>query len=201
MRTSAFFLVAALTLTTRAQGQLPAGWQSRLFNGTTDGVGQVSTTPAGYQVKTTDAGLWWDPSMVEKKSFAVVLEGDFLPASAVNAFGVFVGGRDLDNPKASFLSFQVKGDGTYLLELRDGPRIHALAPWMPHRAITKAMEGMPTHYNVRFEIRPLRIDMIVNNIKVHTIDRATVRADGQVGLRLDAGLDMTFSKVAVEPIP
>jgi hypothetical protein len=138
--------------------------------------------------------------MVMSKAFAVVMEGDLQPASVVNGIGVFVGGRDLDNEKASYLSFQIKGDGTYLLELREGQRVHALAPWKQHRAIEQALGEIPTHYAIRFEIRPLRIDMLVNNIKVHTIDRATVRADGIVGLRLDAGIDMTLTKFGVEPI-
>ncbi len=193
-------LVAVPATASAQAARGPVGWRSRLLLGGFDRSGQLVSEGPGLRVRTTEAGLWWDTTMVGLKAFAMVMEGDLQPNSVENGFGVFVGGRDLESEKAAYLSFQIRGDGTYLLELRDGLRVHALAPWKPHRAIEKALGEIPTHYAIRFEVRPLRIDMIVNNIKVHTIDRATVRADGFAGMRFDAGIEMNLTKFAIEPI-
>jgi hypothetical protein len=201
MRPMALVLLFGLSVCggARAQGARPlTGWKSRPADGT-DTTAQLREAATGWHVATTQAGIWWDPTMVEQKSFNVLLDAVLLPDGANNGFGVFVGGRNLEGDQPEYLSFQIKGDGTYLVELRHGEEVHALAPWMSHRAITRALSGTPTNYSLRLEVHPLRLDFVVNGLKVHSIDRATVRADGNVGLRFDAGLSMDLTRFRVDP--
>jgi hypothetical protein len=139
--------------------------------------------------------------MVGKKGFRVILNAALSPQSAGNVFGVFVGGRDLEGKGPSYVSLQIKADGTFRLEVWDQGSNYNRIPWTPHRAITVAIGDEPTKYKIRLDVRPLRLDFLVNDIKIHSINRSAVRADGQVGLRLGAGLEMDITDFRIEPIP
>src|SRR6185436_9353285 len=142
MRLVAVVLPLALSLcgVARAQGtrELPTGWKMRPITGGGSSCVQVGPIATGWRVTTDDDCLWWNPAMVQEKSFKVVLEAVLLPDAANKGFGVFLGGRDLEGDRFEYLSFQIKGDGTYLVELRRGGEVHALAPWMPHRGVPRA---------------------------------------------------------------
>lgn len=177
----------------------PPGWKSRLLNGGPDTTAQIWVTPGGWHVTTTDNGLWWDTTMVEKKAFSVSLEATLLPGAARNGFGMFVGGRDLEKQRPAYLTFQIRPDGRFLVGLHEGREEHGLVPWMYHPAITTTAGEVVT-YRLRLEVHPLRLDYFVNDVKVHSMSRATVRAEGVMGLKLDAGLDLEVSEFKVVPI-
>ncbi len=149
---------------------------------------------------TTNAGFWWDTTMVEKKAFSVILEANMLPGSTPNGFGVFVGGRDLEGNRPSYVFYQIRGDGEFNVEIRDNGVLSSRLPWTPHRSIALKLGDEAMVYKMRLDVHPLRLDFVVNDVIVRTLFRATVRAEGLVGLRLDAGLDMDVTDFKVVPI-
>ena len=202
MRAIDLALIAVLATPCVVQAQAPesAELKSRLESGQPASPGQVTRTATGWKVATTASGFWWDPAMVGKKGFSVILNGDLSAKSPGNVFGVFVGGRDLVGRRPSYVSFQIKADGTYRLEVWDQGENHNRIPWTQHRAITVAIGDEPTRYRIRLDVHPLRLDFVVNDIKMHSINRSTVRAEGIVGLRLGAGLNMDIADFLIEPI-
>ena len=204
MRATAMLVLAILAVpcASYAQGAprtIPPGWKSLLLDGGPDTTGQIWVTPTGWHVTTTDKGLWWDSTMVQKKAFSVLLEATLLPGAARNGFGVFVGGRDLDKRRPAYLTFQIRPDGRLLVELHEGREEHGLVSWMYHPAITTT-GGEAVKYRLRLDVRPLLLDYFVNDVRVHSMSRATVRAEGIVGLKFDAGLDMEVSVFRVGPL-
>src|SRR4051794_7658549 len=91
-------------------GTLPAGWKGRLDSGATSLAG-VKVTPmgGGLHFVSGPAGIYYRAA--DKQIGAYAASGTFTqmePAAHPEAYGIFVGGADLDGPNQKYTYFLVR---------------------------------------------------------------------------------------------
>lgn len=185
---------------------LPAGWHSRLDRANAN-VANVKFVAEGdgYHATLGPAGIFWHPSHHAKGAYtASATFTQTKPATHPEAYGLFVGGRNLQAPNQEYLYFIVRQDGKYMIKHRAGTEVHTIVDWTDHAAIARIDAGGKATNALAIRSTPDSILYLVNNQTVHAQDRAHAGADatnGQVGLRVNHNLDVQIRDFAITGTP
>lgn len=175
---------------------VPDGWMMRFDR---DGAGQdmvdFQVMEPGWHVTTGRAGaaVFWQPDKTASGPYtASTTIHLFNPASHAEAFGLFIGGRDLGAADQQYVYFLVRQTGEYLIKRRVGPETEDVVGWTAHDAIPEAPAGEegPTEYDLVVEVGAEDVAFQVNGATVHTLPRSELETDGVVGLRINHMLDV-----------
>jgi len=164
-----------------------------------------SDMPPGWHVTTGPAGILYNPGIRGGGRFAVDLEVYlFDPGTLREAFGMFVGGRDLAGDGQSYLYFLIREGGEFLIKTRNGRNTSTVVEWTSHPAIRSfadVQEGESSQLNVlRVEAGEREVRFLVNGQEVTRIPRPGLILDGVVGLRVNHRLNLHVSKLTVGPL-
>ena len=194
--------LAATSLSAQADKR-PDGWRVRLDKPGPDSTKVEFTSMApGWHITTGPAGILYNPSTTAKGAFKV--ESNiylFKPAgSHAEAFGLFVGGANLDAANESYLYFMIRNDGQYLVKQRAGKDTKDVIPWTKSPAI-KLYDGKEESVGNLLTVvaTPATVDFLINGTKVASRPRADLTTDGIVGLRVNHNLNLHVSKLDVTP--
>jgi hypothetical protein len=186
---------------------IPEGWQWRLdradaeahlVSGTepvkTD-VRFVNMTP-GWHITTGPAVILYHPALSAQGSYRAEAKFHLFPPGERNeSFGLFVGGSDLDGEDQSYLYFLIRKTAEFLVKRRDGDSTSVVHEWTAHPAIvpyTSDTEGTATNI-LAVEAAADSMIFFVNDQKVAAVPRASLPADGLVGLRVNHALNVHVS--------
>lgn len=179
----------------------PDGWRVRLDDPGPDSAKLVFASMApGWHVTTGPAVILWNPATTAKGSYKA--ESNiflFKPASGhAEAFGLFVGGANLDAANESYTYFLIRNDGQYLVKQRTGKDTKDVIPWTRSPAI-KLYDGKEESVANLLTVvaTPATVDFLINGTKVASRPRTDVTADGIVGLRVNHNLNLHVSKLEV----
>lgn len=171
---------------------MPDGWLMRLdgANATADMV-SFSTMSPGWHVTTgRGAGIFWQPSMSAAGQYRLESTIHLMkPAAHPEAFGVFMGGRELQAEGQSYVYFLVRQNGQYLIKRRQGSGTENVVGWTAHEAIPSAAANGSTRYDLAVDVGPENVAFVVNGVTVHTMPKAELATDGVAGLRINHRLD------------
>lgn len=185
---------------------LPDGWLMRLDREsfTPDMVDFQSMAP-GWHVKTARAaGIFWQRGAVLDDEYATGATFHlFDPADHAEAFGLFVGGTDLDGPDQRYLYFLVRRTGEYLIKRRTGGETTNIVGWTHHPGVPFAPAGEqgPTQYDLAISVEAGEVSFMVNGHTVHSLPASEVKTNGVHGLRINHMLDVHVEELTVEPRP
>lgn len=197
-------LITAPGVTAQDPDQLPPdGWEIR-----TDRPGADASEiffvdmPPGWHITTGPAAILYHPDSVASGEFSVEMEVFlFDPEGRREAFGFFVGGRDLEGADQRYLYFLIRDGGEYLVKKRDGAETSTLLNWTPDDAILEYAdrdEGGVTVRNVlRMEARTDRVVFRVNGDEVASLPRDDLALDGVVGLRVNHALNIHVTRLDI----
>ena len=145
-------------------------------------------------ITTGPAGIAWRPG-------DVVEEGDFLaeatftaygaPPGYREAYGIFVGGADLEGPERRYTYLLVRPTGEFQVRQRAGMEVDTLVGWTLHSAVQRVTEHGDEPVNilgiltVGDEVR-----FLVNGTVVHRMPVAQASPYGVAGLRVNHRLDV-----------
>ncbi len=189
-----------------AQANLPAGWVVRADRANADLSELIfSDMPPGWHVTTGPAAILYNPEIRAGGRFAVDLEIYlFDPGSLREAFGVFVGGRDLTGDGQSYLYFVIREGGEFLIKTRSGRNTSTVVEWTAHPAIRSfagVAEGESSQLNLlRIEAGDREVRFMVNGDEVTRVPRAGLGMDGVVGLRVNHRLNLHVSRLEAGPL-
>ncbi|MDB4878425.1 MAG: hypothetical protein JWM41_4871 [Gemmatimonadetes bacterium] len=188
-----------------AAAPVPAGWSVRMDDKDASKPAKFVTMGPGYHVTSGGAGIYYAPANAQKDNFTVsanfrqttknVGHGDH-----GEAFGLFAGGRNLDDPaKQTYFYFLVRQDGMYLINHRAGPDVHKIVDWTASPAIHK-FDDMPNAKNdLAIKVAADSVRFLVNGIEVHAISRKEITdASGQAGFRVNHNLDVHIASFSVK---
>lgn len=211
MRRIASTLLALTLLFTAAAAaqdlERPDGWMVRFDNsGASEADLQMFVEmPPGWHVTTGPAGIFWSPENSASGDFRVEMQVYlFDPQGRREAFGLFVGGRDLNGAGQNYTYFLLRDGGQYIIKRREGSEAPTVRGWTSHdavRAYADRAEGDATVENVlAVEARGDTVRFLVNDTEVASLPRAEVPVDGVFGFRINHALNVHVSRLEATPL-
>lgn len=181
-----------------AGGGVPAGYAGR-----TDRAGQ-SLAEASYaaqgnrwEVRTGPAHTVWAAADTASGAYTVTATFDVLtPPEHPEAFGLFIGGRDLDQPGQQYTYFLVRNTGEYLVKVRDGGETRNVVSWTASPDVPKAEKAS---YTLAMRVGSDSVHYLVNDKQVAATPRSAIPAtDGTAGLRINHNLHLMVTPLTIQ---
>jgi hypothetical protein len=190
---------------------LPAGYLFRLDSERSDPQEfLVSKEASALHIQTGPAGIVWRPEDVVQ-SGAFRAEATFVqygaPVGYREAYGLFVGGLDLDREDQEYTYLLVRTTGDYLVKRRLGETMEILVDWTPHVAVVRVnAEGDEPENALAVEVADGETRFVVNGTTVHSMPTPEARPYGIAGIRANHRLDFrvstwSLSALATSPDP
>lgn len=174
---------------------LPAGYAVRLDQptaGTEDY--RVTQQDGGLHVRTGPAGILYDEAdAVESGDYSVSATFTEIgaPPNHREAFGLIIGGSDLQGEAQRYTYFLVRADGRYIIKRRDGGETPGISDgWVDSDAVNGAAEGGDVTNTLAIEIRGDQAHFSVNGTEVATHPVSELDAYGIAGVRINHNLDV-----------
>ena len=160
--------------------------------------------PPGWHVTTGPAAIMWQPDRTVSGAFRVEVETYlFEPQGRREAFGFFVGGRELEGPDQRYLYFLIREGGEFLIKRRRGNDTEVVVDWSPAPSMVSFADRPPDEATAKnilaLEAEKDRVRFFLNGEEVAELPRSGLSVDGIVGLRVNHALDLHVSRVDVEP--
>ena len=141
------------------------------------------------------------PAAIAYRADNVVRSGDFLieatfvqydaPVGYREAYGIFVGGRDLDGPDLEYTYLLVRPTGDYLIKRRIGEITETFVDWTTQDAVHRVVEeGDEPQNTLGIDVVDGEARFLVNGVAVHTLPTSRARPYGVAVVRVNHRLDV-----------
>jgi len=171
---------------------LPAGWAMRLDNPKAPAA-DVSfvTMGTGFHAITGPAAIFYRPDQRRTGTYQVQATfQQIAPSAHAEAYGLFIGGSELDGASQKYTYFLIRQDGKFLVKRRAGAASPAVTDWTDHASIRKT-EGTTRGTNtLAVAVGGDRVRFLVNGAEVGSAAPADVDTDGIAGLRINHNLNV-----------
>jgi hypothetical protein len=176
------------------------GWWARLDNPKEPRTGlKFVTMGAGFRATTGPTVILFDPNEDWEGAYTTkaTLTMTRLASHQV-AYGLFVGGQDLDSDKQRYTYFEIRQDGKYLIRKRSGSSTTDVAgTWADHSAIQKPNASGSQTNELAIQVGRDTVAFIANGQTVATHPASAVDVVGMSGLRIGHGLDVQVDGFSV----
>ena len=168
----------------------------------------TSVAQAGQSVTVSSAAgaLVWRPRDRGTGSF-VVRARVRIPSDVSGGAGLFFGGYDLEGMDRNWAACLVRSDGSWSIAHRYGVEFHDFRPWAEDPAVHASADADSVVNLVEWVVGPERVECRINGTEVYSFTRANgivpggLRTiEGDVGIRVGAGVTAIFEQFEVEPI-
>jgi hypothetical protein len=181
---------------------LPAGYALRLdSDGATPSDFRVTPEDGGVHVRTGPAGILFNAAdAVPAGDYSVSATFTELeaPPNHREAFGLIIGGSDLEGPQQQYTYFLVRADGRYLIKKRmAGETSDVSDGWVESEAVQAATEGGEVSNALEVRVAGDQVHFSINGQEVATMSAAEVDTHGIAGVRINHNLNVRVSGFAV----
>ena len=179
---------------------LPAGWKARLDSGSTkiDGV-NLMLMGSGFHFMTGPAGIYYKPDAKVTGTYEThATFTQMAPSAHPEAYGLFIGGSNLDGPTQKYTYFLIHQDGMFLVKRRDGAATPTVTNWTANPAVKKADASGKMTNALAISVDKDKIHFLVNGKEVSSADRDKLDADGIAGLRINHNLNVLVDNFGVK---
>lgn len=181
-------------------GSLPTGWMARTDNGGPLTNLKFDVMAPGWHVTTGPAAIIYREADRAEGPFHAVSTIHVFPASGhAEAFGLFLGGQNLQAPNQAYTYFLVRGDGKFMIKRRNGATVSTVVDWTASDAIVKMKSDSSVANELSFEVGRDSVTFMVNGKKVHTAPASQLDTRGVVGLRANHNLNLHIQNLGVHP--
>lgn len=186
----------------KAALKLPAGWQARLDKESGDpSAVRFAVMEPGLHATTGPAAIFWKPEHNVSGDYRI--SATFTQTKAPThpeAYGIFVGGKNLGKAEQEYGYLLVRGDGKYAIKHRAGAEVHTVVDWTALPSMKKQDANGKATNTVAFEVSGGFVKALVNGEEVKRWEKAYWTANGLAGLRVNHNLDVHISDFAITPI-
>jgi len=160
---------------------VPSGFMARLDSTATGPRGNIAEakyTKSGdmWEVVTGPHHIVWEAADSASGNYTATARLQQMEAPAHReAYGIFVGGGNLDQPSHRYLYFVVGGTGEYMISRRDSTKVTALKPWTASDAVPKADASGKVDYTLAVRVAGDSVRFMVNNTQVPRCRRRDCR--------------------------
>jgi hypothetical protein len=182
-------------------GTLPSGWKGRLDSGDKSLAGVKATQMGGgVHFMTGPAGIYYKPA--DKATGAYETHATFTqmePAAHPEAYGLFIGGADLDGAGQKYTYFIVRQDGKFMIKRRAGAATPTVADWTDNAAIKKPDSAGKMANTLAIDVGKDTVRFLVNGTEVTSVDASKLDTAGIPGLRVNHNLNLHVEGFGVKP--
>lgn len=162
----------------------------------------VNMSP-GWHITTGPAGIFWHPESKATGTYRASTKIHlFDPKGRNEAFGLFIGGKNLKQDNQSYSYFLLRNSGEYLIKKRIGDETEIVKGWSSAPTMKQYTEttesSVPNMLSI--EVRKDQVDFFVNEEKVHSLPRDEVDTEGIVGLRINHMLNVHVEDLSVKKL-
>lgn len=148
----------------------------------------------GIRVQTGPAGIAYRPADAIR-SGNMQVQATFrqydAPVGYREAYGIFVGGIDLDTEELEYTYLLIRPTGDFLVKRRIGAITETLVDWEPHPSVyTVEAEGDVPVNTLAIDVFDGDTHFVVNGDVVHVESASRVRPYGVAGVRVNHRLDV-----------
>ena len=181
-------------------GTLPTGWMARTDNGRPITNLKLEVMAPGWHVTTGPAVILYRDADRADGAFHAVSTIHLFPSSGhAEAFGVFLGGQNLQAANQAYTYFLIRGDGKFAIKRRNGTAATTVVDWTDSDAIVKAKADSAVVNELSFEVGGDSVTFMVNGKPVHTAAASALDTRGLVGLRVNHNLNLHVQSLGVHP--
>jgi hypothetical protein len=176
------------------------GWWARLDNPKEPRTGlKFATMGAGFRATTGPTVILFDPDEDWEGPYTTKATLTMTKlASHQVAYGLFVGGQDLDSDKQRYTYFEIRQDGKYLIRKRSGASVTDVAgTWADHAAIQKPNASGSQTNELAIQVGRDSVVFMANGQTVATHPAKAIDVVGMSGLRIGHGLDVQVDGFSV----
>jgi hypothetical protein len=181
---------------------LPAGWAMRVDGDNAVAPPRFFPAGDGLHVTSGPAAIYYQPAQVMKGDFRI--SATFTQTKAPQhpeAYGLFIGGKNLDKPEQEYGYLIVRGDGKYAIMHRAGTEVHTVLDWVDHAKVNKQDAAGKATNALAIEAIGDKVRLLINGDAVQSFDRKNFfQTSGMLGMRINHYLDVHISDFKVEPI-
>lgn len=185
-----------------AKPNVPAGWQARFDRDNADASKAVFEVMGdGLHATSGPAAIYYRANDNQSAPFRITATFTQMKAPMhPEAYGIFVGGKDLDKETQNYGYLIVRGDGKYSIKHRAGTEVHTIVDWTDLANMKQADAAGKATNTVAFEVRSDSVRAFVNNEQVKSWPAAYWQGYGVAGLRVNHQLDVHISNFAITPL-
>ncbi len=180
-------------------GALPAGWEARLDHANASlQDAKIVKAGATFTVTTGPAMILFQPTTAASGSYRV--SGTFTqikPSAHPEAYGLFIGGADLEGAGQKYTYFLLRQDGKYLIKRRAGTATPTVIGWTDDPSIQKADANGEMTNALAIAVSGSEVQFMVNGKTVKSEPAASLDVNGVAGLRINHNLDVRIADFAV----
>jgi hypothetical protein len=179
---------------------LPDGWEMRLDNAKADRAKvrfEQMGSASELHAWTGPAAIFWQATPLSGNYRFSTTFTQMKAPTHPEAYGIFIGGKNLDQDNQEYGYLAIRGDGKYTIKHRAGAEVHTIVDWTELPALKKQdADGKATN-TVAFEVSGGFVKALVNDVEVKRWEKAYWSGDGFAGLRINHQLDVHISKPTV----
>jgi hypothetical protein len=186
----------------RASGSwAPPGYTGR-FDQASASVADAKYTRQGemWDVQTgpQHGHIMWAPGDTARGDFTASTRVQQMEAPGHReAYGIFVGGSNLDQPTQKYSYFMVAGTGEYLLNTRDGDKVTKVRDWTASPSVPKQDASGKAEYNLAVRVAGDSVRFMVNDTQVGALPKSQFPTDGIAGIRIGHNLHVQAQPVRI----
>jgi hypothetical protein len=176
------------------------GWWGRVDDPKEPASGlKFSPMNGGLHATTGPNITLWDPQQTASGSYT--LKATFTvtkPPSHPVAYGLFIGGSNLEQDSQKYTYFVIREDGQFLVRKRDGANASNVGGnWAANPAVMGRAAGGQKN-DLSIQVAGGRVSFMANGKEVASHPATAVDTNGIVGLRVGHGMDIQIDGFAVE---
>ncbi|MDP9176906.1 MAG: hypothetical protein M3O61_04425 [Gemmatimonadota bacterium] len=180
---------------------LPAGFVGRTDNPSAQITAAKYTASGGsWDIVTGPAHIVYRPQNVASGNYTASATIEQLEKPAHReAFGLIIGGKDLDQPTQAYTYFVVAGSGELLVKVREGDKTRDVLKWAASPDVPKADASGKASYALAAQVTGDAVKFMVNGKQVASVSKVGLPTDGIAGLRVNHNLHLKASPVTITP--
>jgi hypothetical protein len=192
----------ALARQTAEKGVFPAGYTVRTEKPAESAADIVFVDmKPGWHITTGPAAILYAAAATASGEYRVEMESFlFDPAQRNEAYGFFIGGKNLDGEQQSYTYFVIRRSGEFLVKRRTGTGTPVVIDWKANPAILKyddKGEAGTAKNILAVDVGRDVVRFEVNGREVASLPRNQVDTDGIVGLRVNHSLNLHVTRLDV----
>lgn len=160
----------------------------------------VNMTP-GWHITTGPRAIFWHPASTADGSYTASTNIHlFNPGERNEAFGLFMGGKNLKEDNQTYTYFLLRNSGEFLIKKRIGDETEVIKDWTkaPAMVIYDDTTKSSVANTLSVEVADDQVQFFVNSDQVHSMPKDQLDTNGQVGLRINHALNLHVEDFKVE---